>query len=473
MKKEVLRMEYIGKNYHYTSRNSISLSVYDGEAFAIITEDIETKLFLLDVLQGNLRPTQGALYLYDKACTFFSPDSARNHGIYYASDSQLIFSMNVAHNLFLTQDCFYNKYTILNKKAILKAASKLLSEFSLEHIKPSATVASLSPVDRFLISILRAVALRAKIIILDNTFYSIYPPEEIEKIQHAVTILKQRKITVLWFSNRWDNLFQIFDRYAIIQNGVVVKVAPVSFIHSNSSTNDFLVTTTRHTFSFSKEGSPVFECRNYPHAKQNKIKYLNFSLYKREVLGICDSNNVLGPIFISFVQKQSLKENFFFLNGHPYHSKDHQRGIAVIYNHENHNSRIFPHMNLFDNITLLLDKPIYNKIGFMNKRIRNHIAATALKSIHAEYLIPKYKACANLLDSNLQDQLVIEITKWLCLKPHLFVFINLYDAYENFPEHEFKYLLDTLCNLDISVIVISASRETLTKLCTRIIHMES
>src|SRR5699024_8401584 len=142
---------------------------------------------------------------------------------------------------------FYNKYTILNKKAILKAASKLLSEFSLELIKPSATVASLSPVDRFLISILRAVALRAKIIILDNTFYSIYPPEEIEKIQHAVTILKQRKITVLWFSNRWDNLFQIFDRYAIIQNGVVVKVAPVSFIHSNSSTNDFLVTTTRHT----------------------------------------------------------------------------------------------------------------------------------------------------------------------------------------------------------------------------------
>ncbi len=466
MKNEILRLAYLGKAGNQSMRCNISFSLYQGEALSIITEDLETKLILLDVLQGKVRPDQGAIYIHDKFCSLKTPEDAKKHGIYYVSDAQLIFSMNVAHNLFMTHKRFYNRFTILNNRSIHNAAAELLSEFSLNYVKTTTSVGSLSPVTRCLISILRAVSLQAKIIVLDNTCYHLYQQDDLESIQHVVTALKEKGISVIWFADKWANIFENFDSFAVIQDGAVTQISsviPESFLHPNS------VFRSRRTIQNPSTASVIFKCHNYIYKDYNQNKQsFEFSLHEHEILGICDKHNILNPLLLSIAQGKHIQNNPFFLNEMPY--TDYMCGtVAFIYAYGYVNARVFLHMNLYDNITLLINNPIYNRVGFMNKRIRNHIATNALRSLHAEHLIEAYGNRPNLLGINAQDQLIIETAKWLCLKPKIFIFINPYETCENFPEYQLKYLLDILANLGISILILSSSKENLTKLCTRII----
>lgn len=130
-------------------------------------------------------------------------------------------------------------------------------------------------------------------------------------------------------------------------------------------------------------------------------------------------------------------------------------------------------MNLCDNVSLLLKSPLYNAAGFMNMRIRNHMVFTALKSIQADNLIEKYGIKHPLGNITFYDQIMIEIAKWLCLKPKVFIFTDPYSIYDNLSENHFSKLLGTLQGLDISLLLISGSEENLSKFCTRIINTES
>ena len=59
MQHEVLRLTHIGRAVDNQMINDISFTLYAQEALCILTEDIETKNFLLDFLQGDISSDQG------------------------------------------------------------------------------------------------------------------------------------------------------------------------------------------------------------------------------------------------------------------------------------------------------------------------------------------------------------------------------------------------------------------------------
>lgn len=463
---EVLRMEHISRFVNGRIINSISMNLFRGETLCVITEDIDTKLFLLDLLQGENVAYQGHFFVHDKRTALQSPQHARKLGIYFATEKQLVLSMNVAHNLYMTDDAFYSPITVLDNRSLYLAAENLLHEFSLDYIKPRTTVSSLSPVDIYLLSILQAYASGAKIIVLDNPYYNLYRPDDVKKFQHLVTILKKNGISILWFTSKWDIIFQNFDRFAVIQDGVVTQLAPLTTIPPVIPTQELL----RSRFKV-QENTPrrkVLECIDFPYYVHGSRHFLNFSLFEGEILGLCDINNSLSGTINLLETEKSARSGAFLLDGRPFRPDFHvKEQIAFISGNAGH-ARIFPQMNLFDNVALLLNKPMYSTFGFMNKRIRNHIAGSVLESIHAEYLLKEYGNKKNLKGMKPQDQFMVEVAKWLCLQPKVFIFINPHNIYDNLSEYNFRELLDLLHDLGISILIISISEESLSKLCTRI-----
>ena len=128
-------------------------------------------------------------------------------------------------------------------------------------------------------------------------------------------------------------------------------------------------------------------------------------------------------------------------------------------------------MGLYDNVALLVDRPVYNRAGFMNRRIRDLLARTALESLQAQDLIAQYGSRPNLRGMNPQEQFIVETAKWLCTRPEVFIFINPHDTYDTLPESQFQTLLETLHSLGMSILIISESEESLSKLCTRVISV--
>ncbi len=469
MRYECLRLDGIGKKSEGQIQSCISFSLFQGEALCIITEDLDTKFFLLDVLRGKAAPDRGAVYVDDQICTLGSTEQAHSLGLYYACEEQLISSMNIAHNLFMTDEKFYNAWSVLDNRSIHQAAASLLEEFSLGHIKTGSLAGSLPPVERYLISVLCAAAADAKIIILDSPYFNIYRPEDVRKIQHMVSVLRKKNISVLWFTGKWEPAFQNFDRFAVICSGAVTQISPLTTIPPVIPVKELL--RSRRNSGQPVHTPAVLECRDFSYQKQNKSRRLTFTVHLGEILGIHHVNDSLGDAFIALSQGMGFEEGTFFLEGRCYRPGSKEKGRIVFLYSGYSSTRIFPDMGLYDNVALLVDRPVYNRAGFMNRRIRDLLARTALESLQAQDLIAQYGSRPNLRGMNPQEQFIVETAKWLCTRPEVFIFINPHDTYDTLPESQFQTLLETLHSLGMSILIISESEESLSKLCTRVISV--
>lgn len=468
MNYEVLRLNHISRAIDGQIINDISFNLYSREALCILSEDLDTKNFLLDFLQGKADADQGILLVHDCQRRLFSPDSARKLGIYVINDNQLVSSMNVADNLYMTDDAFYGKLKFLKRRALHVAARKLLCNFSLDSIKTSALVKSLSYTDRYILAILRAYVNGAKILVLDTPSFIFFHPAETKKLQKIVSILKDQGISLLWFSNKWNPVFQNFDRFATIQNGVVTRLSKLTTIPPVVAEHSFMNATFHLFMQDPDKQNIILEGRDIS-APQTRNKRISFALYQGEILGICDNNQSLTRFFNDLADCRHTKTGTVLIEGQIYSTKQQNRNkIAFILPSSNPN-RIFPQMNLIDNVSLLLTKPMYNTPGFLNRRIQNHIAHNALKSIQADYLLSKYGLEPKLYGMNAYDQFMVETAKWLCLNPKVFVFSDPSTIYDNLSEDHFMQLLNKLQGMGISILLISRSEEYLSKFCTRMI----
>lgn len=472
MRHEVLRLDHIGRSVNNQIINDISLTLYRQEALCVLTEDIDTKNFLLDYFQGHIRADQGNLYINDNPKFLFDLEQARQAGIYVVEENQLISSLNVADNLYLNDSTFYNRFHFREPGRLHLATKELLSRFSLDEIRPNARIHTLSPADVYLLSILRAYTSGAKIIILNTPSFVFSLPQETKRLQRIVRILKEDGLSILWFSNKWHPVFQNFDRFAVIINGVVTQQTKLTMIPPIIPENDFITSAMKRSFLEREQQKEVLRGLQIPGADRF-FQTFSFSLYQGEILGICDRENILVPFMHTLAAGKAPKLGSLLLDGCRYHPDFHLRNQIAFITPSRGPSRIFPQMNLCDNVSLLLKSPLYNAAGFMNMRIRNHMVFTALKSIQADNLIEKYGIKHPLGNITFYDQIMIEIAKWLCLKPKVFIFTDPYSIYDNLSENHFSKLLGTLQGLDISLLLISGSEENLSKFCTRIINTES
>ena len=194
---EILRLHHIGRRSDGQVINDISFNLLCQEALCILTEDIETKNFLFSLFRGETKPDQGKLLLHDKPCLFHQLEDVHAAGIYIADEHLLVPGMSVAHNLFMTDDTFYENHQFLNNSRMDDAARKLLKHYRLSHIPPHRRICELPFFDRYLLSILHTLTLGAKIVILDTSIYLPATPQETKLLQHVVSALKEQGLSLL------------------------------------------------------------------------------------------------------------------------------------------------------------------------------------------------------------------------------------------------------------------------------------
>ncbi|MFV0527658.1 MAG: hypothetical protein ACK5MN_02905 [Lachnospiraceae bacterium] len=469
MRYEVMCLTHVGRAVDNTIVYDISFTLYAQEALCILVEEIDTKNFLLDILQGRTQIDQGQLFIDDTRKRWDSLEQARSAGIYVVDEKQLVGSMNVADNLYMTSPSFYSRMKFLDIHALHTTTEKCLKEFSLSDIKSTAIVNSLPAHDVYILSILHAYISGCKILVLNSPSFVFYQPAEIKKLQKIVSILKTKGISLLWFSNKWTQVLQNFDRFATIKNGVVTQLSKLTTIPPVEPKSDFLSPKLRYPDVNTE--AEVLHC----HAISNldsALPQIDFSLYKGEILGICDDENSVASFMNTFSEGKVPVTGHIELNGSLYDTGSHKKEQIAFISSATGYQRIFPQMDLYDNVTLLVNKPIYNRLGFDNRRIHRHIARSMLAAIHGEGVLEEFTGRRDLIGMKPLDCLKVEIAKWLCVHPKVFVFVNHHNVYNDLTESDFKELLECIHEIGISILIVSASRENLPNLCTRVISVE-
>jgi ABC-type sugar transport system ATPase subunit len=220
----LLELEGVGKSFFGVRvLAGVSLSLGAGRVLSLVGENGAGKSTLLNVLGGVLAPSAGSMRLGGARYAPASPKEAIARGVAFVHQELNLFpNLSVAENLFL--DALPTRGTLVDRGTLAARARALLREVGLD-ASPDALVEDLSPGERQLVEIARALGSDARVVILDEPTTSLTAPEA-ERLFAIVERLRAQGRSVVYVSHALGDVLRLADDILVLRDGVVVGGGP-------------------------------------------------------------------------------------------------------------------------------------------------------------------------------------------------------------------------------------------------------
>lgn len=203
----------------------VSLSVHPGEVLALVGENGAGKSTLIRMLAGIEKPVSGTIALRGREQHFKNSAESQSAGIAVVSQEfRLVDELTVGENIFLGHEIVHNG--IIDRKESRQRAKKLLCDLGLD-LDVDRYVSSLTVGDQQLVEISRALSREFDVIVMDEPTAAL-SGVEIERLHVIVKRLAQQGKAVIYVSHHLEEVFQICDTVAVLRNGELVDISPVS-----------------------------------------------------------------------------------------------------------------------------------------------------------------------------------------------------------------------------------------------------
>lgn len=198
--------------------DGVSMRVRAGEVLAIVGENGAGKSTLMKVLAGIHRPDAGELFLRGQPFAPRGVADAMDGGVVLIhQELNLAENLTIAANIFLGREA--NRFGVgwLNHAAEREQARKLVASVGLD-ASPDCRVETLSPGQKQLVEIARALARSAAVIIMDEPTSSL-TQRETDRLYEVIDDLKRRGVAVLYISHRLAEVKRVTDRVTVLRDG--------------------------------------------------------------------------------------------------------------------------------------------------------------------------------------------------------------------------------------------------------------
>ncbi len=195
----------------------VSFALAAGEVHALVGENGAGKSTLIKVLTGAIQPDSGELWLQGGRLQQINPLRARSLGIAAVYQQPALFpQLSVAENIALTGDSGRPWHRVNWTQRYARAAELL--ERVGARVRPHAVVADLSPAERQLVEIAKALNKNARVVILDEPTSSL-GEQETEHLYGIVDNLRASGVAVVYISHRFKELVRLADRVTVLRDG--------------------------------------------------------------------------------------------------------------------------------------------------------------------------------------------------------------------------------------------------------------
>lgn len=196
--------------------SDVSMSIEPGEVHALLGENGAGKSTLIKVITGVYSLDGGDMWLDGKPFNPKSSSDAQAHGVSTVyQEVNLIPTMSVASNLFLERQP--RRFGLINWKSVHNQSIDLLKRLKLD-IDVEKPLGSYSIAIQQLVAIARALALRAKILILDEPTASL-DSREVKILFDLMRELKSQGIAIIFVTHFLDQVYEVSDRITVLRNG--------------------------------------------------------------------------------------------------------------------------------------------------------------------------------------------------------------------------------------------------------------
>jgi len=209
---------YPTPNGEYVVLDGINLAVQEGEFVCVIGHSGCGKSTLLDMVAGFRQPTEGQVRLETQPIQEPGPDR-----MVVFQNYSLLPWLTAYENIYLGVDSVFPNKPEKVKKRIVMEHLALVGLEEAAHKKPGA----LSGGMKQRVCIARALALRPKVLILDEPFGALDPITREELQEELLKIWQDHKITVLMITHDIDEALFLADRVVMMTNGPAAQIGEV------------------------------------------------------------------------------------------------------------------------------------------------------------------------------------------------------------------------------------------------------
>jgi ribose transport system ATP-binding protein len=452
--------------------DGVSLSVAAGEVLAVIGENGAGKSTLMKILAGVYQPDGGTLSLDGHPVRFATvADSLKRGIVLIHQELNLAENLSVAANLFLGRERLKGGILgWLDRRRMADEARRLLVRVGLE-VSPNQRVGDLSPGQKQLVEIARALSQAARLIIMDEPTSSL-TQSETDRLFEVIAELKKCGVAVVYISHRLAEVRLVADRVVVLRDGRFSGALDRSAITHGAMVQLMVGRDLKHFYKRKHpppdERRPIrLELRGVCY-ERGPDKPISFAIRGGEIVGMAGlvgagRTELAEALFgIRGISKgEILLDGQTLSDHHPREAID--RGLLLA-----PEDRRLHGLILQDSVLRNLSLPDLKRLSVMrliNRRRETTMARSLCDQLRVK--TPRLSQPVGLLSGGNQQKVVVG--KWLEMRPKVLIFDEPTRGVDVGAKSEIYSLMDQLAAGGVAILMISSDLEEILGMSDRVL----
>jgi monosaccharide-transporting ATPase len=470
---QLLQMTNIVKTFPgVRALKGVELNIKKGEVHALMGENGAGKSTLIKILTGVYHHDEGTIVLDGEDVVFKAPIESQVKGISTIyQEVSLIPYLSVTENIFVGREP-KTKWGTINWKKTHEDAKAILLDMGID-IDVKQSVNTYSTAIQQMVSIARAISMKAKLVVMDEPTSSL-DDKEVEVLFEVINKLKKEGVSIIFVSHRLDEIYTVCDRITVLRDGDYVGTWPITELSQNQLIAFMIGKSEKEAAELTQMKKNLDKTNEKVVVKLegikqgNRVTDVSFELHKGEVLGLAGllgSGRTETAKVIAGVLSPDDGSILYEENAVNFHSPEQAIKAGIAMCTENRKIEgIIPNMSIRENVTLANLKE-FSKFGFVSRRMQDKVVnefieRMGIKTPNADQKIK------NLSGGNQQKVL---LSRWLALNPSLLILDEPTRGIDVGAKAEIHSLIDELSQSGLSILLISSEFDELIHNSDRII----
>lgn len=200
--------------------NDVTLDIRAGEILCLLGENGAGKTTVMNIAAGALRPDEGAIALGDATFDHLTPEQARDGGIAMVHQHfVLVPAFTAAENLALSAG---DSPALLSSHEIVRIAREMVEASGLSFARLTTLVSDLSVGEKSRLELIRVLARRPRVLILDEPT-SVLAPMEVAELIEVMRQLARNGTAIVFITHKLAEVFDAADRIVVMRRGKVIR----------------------------------------------------------------------------------------------------------------------------------------------------------------------------------------------------------------------------------------------------------
>jgi ribose transport system ATP-binding protein len=448
----------------------VQLSLFAGEVLALMGENGAGKSTLMKILGGAQLPDEGTVRLEGKEVVLDSVRSAKKAGIALIHQELMLApNLDITANIFLGQERA-RLFIPVPRAALHAEAKKLLARVGLDRA-PTTPVSRLTAGQMQMVEIAKALALKARIIIMDEPTSSLTAGES----EHLFKIIRQLRaegIGIVYISHRMEEVLELSDRITVLRDGRYV-----GDIERKDATHDKIVAMMvgrELSGQYFPERAPTAHGETVLSARDIVVPgagtKVGFEAKRGEILGFA---GLVGAGRTELMQTlfgvTPALGGSFELEGKPFAPQSPRDAIAagvfLAPEDRKRHGLVLP-MTIAQN-TSLPNISSYARFGWLDRKTEATVAESEVKRLRTKAFGIRQKV-VNLSGGNQQK---VVLGKWLAMKPRILILDEPTRGIDVGAKAEIYRHMAALAAEGVTILMVSSDMEEILGMSDRVVVM--